>query len=280
MKNRRIAGIAATALLAGTLAGCAGTGGSAAGDENCTPEYEFDTISDGTLTVANVDLPPFTQSGEGGLEGVEGALMTKFAEESCVDLQIDVLTAAASIPAIQSGRADIGTGAFYRTAERAEVVEVTEPIYLDQMALMSTDGYVSVDDLEGKNVGTVDGYLWVEDLRGLLGDDMKVYNTAQNLYEDLKNGRIDIAVDSFGSGMYNLEDTDFQVEVVEPDDRVAASLEAAQIMFPIAPDNSSLTEAMDEFITQLRESGELGEILEENGLDASAADVGEARLIG
>jgi polar amino acid transport system substrate-binding protein len=118
----------------------------------------------------------------------------------------------------------------------------------------------------------------VADTKEFLGDDLKVYASSLNMYQDLRNGRLDVATDSYGSAAYTVGE-DFEVEVAEPFEQVAASLEGGQTTFPMTKDNQEMFEAFNEHIAEMHESGEMAEILEANGLDGSAAETGEPRLI-
>lgn len=266
-----------TACAGGGASGGAGGAGEAGGE--CTPKHEFSTIKDGELSVVLYDLPPFAKLEGGNVTGVDGDVVTAFAEENCLTISATSAATAANIPTVQSGRADVTIAAWYRTEQRAEIVLLSDPIYTDQMALISADGISDVNELEGMTVGTVDGYLWVEDMRNVLGDDLRVYPTTLNMNQDLEAGRIDVGIDSYGSAIYNNTEDKYQVQVVDSDERVAASQEAAQIAIPVAPGNQELVDAINAFIAEIREDGRLEQILIDNGLDPSAADTGEPRLI-
>lgn len=269
--------VAGVVLLTATLTACSADAGQI--DDDCTPTHEFSTIKDGALTVVLYDLPPYSKLSGNTVTGVDGDVITAFADEQCLTISGSAAATAANIPAVQAGRADVSIAAWYRTQARAEIVGLTEPIYLDQMAIISSSGASTVSELEGQVVGTVDGYLWTDDLRQILGENLRIYPTPLNLYQDLEAGRISLAVDSFGSATYNNDDGQYSVAVVEPDERVAASIEAAQIAIPVTPGNDELLAALNDFIEQIREDGRLGQILVDNGLDATAADTGPARLI-
>lgn len=271
-------GLALTVTASVALTGCApgGTGEVAA---DCTPKHEFTTISEGTLSVVLYDLPPFAKLDNGKVTGVDGDILTAFAAEECLTITATSAATSANIPTVQAGRADVSIAAWYRTQARSEIVLLTDPIYTDQMAIISKDGLSTITDLEGELVGTVDGYLWVEDMRAVLGDKLKVYPTTLNMNQDLQAGRISIGIDSYGSAVHNNTDGGFTVEVVQPDERVAASKEAAQICIPVAPGNEALATAINEFVAEIREDGRLAQMLVDNGLDASAAETGPARLI-
>ena len=130
----------------------------------------------------------------------------------------------------------------------------------------------SSDHFGGKKVGTVDGYLWVGDMKKFLGSSLKVYSTTLNMNQDLKAGRIEVGIDSFGSGKF--KNKNLKVEVAESHPAIGASQEDAQASFPIPQSNKKLLAAINEDIAELHKSGQMAKILAKNGLDASAADTG------
>lgn len=278
--NKRLALAATLVTSTALLSACASSGGGGSAAEDCSPAHEFSTMSEGKLTVSAYDLPPFTQVEGDKLVGVDGAILDEIAKMECLEVVVQSAAASAVIPAVQTGRADVAAANWYRTAERAEVVNLTDPIYTDQMALIGEDAPTEIPKLKGEKVGTVDGYLWVADLTKYMDKSLKIYNSPQNMYQDLESGRIDYAVDSFGSGVYNVKDDAVDVVVADKFDEVAASMEGAQSCFPLPKGNDAMLKAFNEDIAELRESGRLAEILVEHDLDASAAEPGEARLIG
>jgi polar amino acid transport system substrate-binding protein len=277
MKNHKTAVLAAVAVAATALTGCGGTASSAP-NADCKPAHTFPTVAEGKLTVVLYDLPPFSKLEGSKVTGVDGDIVNAIAGMECLTVSAKSVATAANIPTVQAGRADLSVAAWYRTASRAEIVNLTDPIYTDQMAIISKDGLADAEQLKGKAVGTVDGYLWVDDMKKLLGDSLKVYPTTLNMNQDLAAGRIDIGIDSYGSAQFNKKG-DFKVAVIKPHDAIAASKEAAQIGIPVPKENTELLAALNADLKTLRENGKLEEILKANGLDASAADTGAARLI-
>ncbi|WP_404430871.1 transporter substrate-binding domain-containing protein [Microbacterium lacus] len=268
---------AAATVVATVLAGCGAATATSNVTADCTPADTLTTITGGTLTVTLAALPPFVTADGSTVGGIDGEILTAFAEEQCLTVTGTPVATAAVIPAVQTGRSDVAAGSWWRSASRAEIVGLTGPIYLDQMAYISEEGFSSLSEMEGKPVGTVDGYLWTAEAKAYFGDALKVYKSTPDMYNDLTAGRIDVAMDSFGSGSFNAPD--FAVEVAEPDPAIGASLEAPQTTFPVSLDNPELLAALDSFIVAMREDGRLAEILEAHGLPASAADTGEPRLI-
>ncbi|MGC9538936.1 substrate-binding periplasmic protein [Streptomyces sp. UG1] len=283
MNSKFPAAMAAVTLLAvATLSGCGGESSTTTVGDGCKPKHEFKTMTEGTLSVVSFDIPPFSKVEGNDLTGVDGDILKAIAKVECLTLSVKAAGAAAVIPTAQAGRADLAAGDWYRTAERAKVLDLSDPIYLDDMALVSKEGVTTVPALksEGLTVGTVEGYLWVADLKDYLGSKLKTYASGVNCYQDLQAGRLDVCVDSYGSAVYTTKGKNLKVEKAEPFDQVAASVEAAQSTFPMPKGHEDMVKAVNEDIAALRSSGALAKILTKHGLEASSAEVGEPRLIG
>lgn len=256
---------------------------SAAFADDCTPAHDIKTVEEGYLTIAAPTFPPFSiPESSSEISGIDADIAKEIAARECLKVKVAAVEYATAIPYVVSGRADVAIGDYYRTEERSKVVNLSAPIYLDEMGIYSKDGISNISDLEGRKVGTVQGYLWVAELKELLGDDLNLYNNYVALYQDLGAGRIEIGVDGFAVGSAAQQDgalQGIQIKVAEPDDRVQASVESAQAGLPMSKDNPELLAAADAVIAELQESGRMVEILETYGMGASAADVGEPRLV-
>ncbi|WP_166791379.1 ABC transporter substrate-binding protein [Cryobacterium sp. Hh7] len=272
---------AAAALVVGIIASLAACSSSETADvaADCTPDHVFSTIESGTLTVGLTEIPPFSYTENGEATGIDVDIVNTFAEANCLTVNYEPLAYSAAVPSVESKRIDLTVGDWYRTAARAEIVNFSAPNYLDEFSVISESGITTVEGLIGNKVGTVDGYLWVDDLRTLLGSDLQVYPSSVELKQDIDAGRIDVGVDAYGTSLFNFSDSDYEITTVEPDERVLATVEAAQTGFPYTKDNTDMGVALDAVIAELHASGGMVEILESHGLPASAAEVGEPRLI-
>jgi len=255
----------------------------AARADDCKPAHKFQTIQPGKLTVGFYDAPPFsTADKDGNIGGTDADILKKIAAKECLEIVPVVVDPAATIQYVISGKADIAAGDWYRSVAREKVMGLSYPTYLDQMGIYSTTGVSKVDDLVGKTVGAVSGYIWVPGLQKLLGAQLKVYPNPVALAQDLAAGRIDIAVDSYGTGVYAQNKGGYQgiqIKVAEPDERVPASIEPPQANLPYTKGNEALGKALSADIEAMHKSGEMADILKANGLDPSGAKVGEPRLV-
>ncbi len=276
MKNGIICkGIVGAALLLGL--------GSAAFAQDCKPLHQFKTITPGTLTVAVTTLVPNSFMSESGkMTGIDGDIATEFAKRECLTVKPVAVEPAAAIQYVLSGQADITTGDWYRTAERAKAMNLSYPLYKDQMGLYSKTGINKVSDLIGKNVGTVQGYLWVSDAQKLLGSKLRLYPNSVNLHQDLVAGCIDVGIDGYSAGAYAVKKGQMKgikVEVAQPDPRIRATKEAAQAAFPYAKSATAFGAALDADIQAMHKDGTIAKIMKSYGLSASAADTGAPRLV-
>lgn len=273
----RVLAIGSITAFAVVLAGCAG-GGSSTVAADCEPAHEFTTITPGEITIASYDYAPATLIDGDGLTGMEGDLITAIAEMECLKLTVTSSGGAgAVIPSVQTGRADLGSGNWLRTTERAEIVYMSTPLWSDPQAIVSTTGLTS-DDLEGKRIGSVAGNLWNDSLQSWLGDDFVIYQDDEAVYSDLAAGRIDGLVASAASANFRFQDVPIDgatVIAVTPNPNVPEFEAVGQVMWPTSLDNPELSKALDENIEALRADGTIAEILEKYGIDPAVGEPGE-----
>ncbi len=113
--------------------------------QSCTPTHKIDQlVAPGKLTVAIYEYPPFSVTSGGEIGGVDGEMLKSIAQSACLNLSPVVVDPAATIQYVISGKADIAGGDWYRTAERAKVLGLSAPTYLDQMGIYSKDGVATV----------------------------------------------------------------------------------------------------------------------------------------
>lgn len=290
---RRLLAGAASAVLATTVLTACSPAPENTPSAACVPKHTFPTLKKGVLTVSTYALPPFsvlrnqelTPDGvpigdDGTLEGVDGDILAEIAANECLTLEINSTAAAAVLSTVRAGGADVGAANWYRTVERAKILDLTDPIYTDQLAIISADGTTDFSQLKGRRVATVLGYQYVADLRDYFGEGLVLFNSPLTMFNELKRGNIDAAIDTVGVGAEFVRDTALRVETAKPNEAIAASLEPGQSAFLVQQGKAELLAALNANIKELRTNGRLAEILEKYGLDPSAAEPGEPRLLG
>ena len=228
--------------------------------------------------------PPYGYESGGKLAGVDGAILNDIAAMECLKVKPVPVAAAAAIPDVQTGRADTTMGDWYRTVPRSKVVILGAPVYSDVMGLVSKSGLSKISELKGKTVGSVLGFLWDADLTKLLGGSMKLYPTDEAAYADLKAGRIQVVVDTPGASLFELKTEGmtgaYVFKQVAPDPAVAATVHAAQSMYPVNKNNPGLYAAMAADIAKLRANGTIAKVLSANGFPAASANPGPPAMLG
>lgn len=277
--TRAVPAALAALILAGALAAC--SGGSSSGGEkkppsNCKPKHAgVQTLKKGTLSVSTNASPPYSIKEGDSFAGVDDQILTKLAAMECLTLDEQAIAPAGLIANVQSKRVDAGAGGVYYTAQRAQILSLTAPMYRDGMALLSKDGLASLADLKGRKVGVIQGYLWNADLQKALGSgSVKVYQSSDGLMTDLKTGRVDAGVFTNAESSYRLGQPvgkGLKVATFKADKQVQASLAKSNVVLPLTKGNTSLTNALNADIKSLVTSGAVAKILAANGMSASLA---------
>jgi polar amino acid transport system substrate-binding protein len=274
---RVLAAGSAAGLLAISLTACGGTD-AASSSSDCKPAHEgLKTVTQGELTVASYDFAPATILNADNVTGMEGDLINEIAKLECLKVTVNSSGGAgAVISSVQTKRVDIGSGGWLRTKAREKIVYLSTPLWSDSQAVVSTKGVTS-ENLEGHVVGSTSGNLWNDSMTKWLGDKFKVYQDDESLFNDLKAGRIDAAMQSAIAGTYKLKQNPIegaQVVNVKPNPNVPEFASVGQVMLPSSLDNPAFGKALDEDIEKLRANGTIKKILEKYGIDASAGEPG------
>ena len=271
---------AAAGVLGLTLTGCSGGGGGGTDiADDCEPAHSgLSTVSDGELTVGISDMPPLViPEGEGGFDGLDADIIKGFAEAECLPINPVTVGATAAVTSVEQERVDTSLGGWSRTAERDEILALSDPMYLDGVIVAAPKEYSNWDEIEGLKIGAVQGYVVQGELEKAFPGQVTTYPEPTLLAEDLKSGRIDVAVDVSSSVNYYSDDA--TISVLEPDERLATTVEPIQTGLPFSKDNPELRDAFNDYIHELHDAGDMPELLEKWNIDPSMADVGEPRLI-
>ena len=280
-RPRAVAVVAMVGLSLGGLTACGSSqNSSTAVSKDCTPVVKgVKTVKKGVLSIAVAEYPPYVTNKGGNLGGVDGDILLEVAKELCLRPEVETQSFPAIIESVKNNSVDLTAGNWYINDQRKQVFDVSNPVYKDQMAVVSKDGVNTISALEGKSVGTTQGYLWVADMQKALGkNNVKLYATEDAAYQDVKVGRISAAVITYGAGSYLLKsnhDTSTKLEVLQPDPRVKSSVGVPRNAVLIHKGDTALLDGVNKIVSTLRSSGQLAKFLTDNGLPASAADVSD-----
>lgn len=266
MRTTFSAALATTAIaLSALLGACSSTSSNQVGAD-CKPESTFDTISKGTLSIVGPDYPPLFTNEQNKMGGVDGDVLAGFAKANCLNTKVQILPAAGVIEAVKGGQADVAAGGWFPTAERARVVNLSEPIYEDPNMLVGKNPSTNIDDYRGKRVGTTQGYLWTSELQKWAGDNAKLYASPDAVFQDLLAGRIDVAMMASNEAAYRLSkapaDAGLTAVRLTNTDEIPSTKLPAVTNLPSTKGNDALTAAINAYVEKIRADGTLGKILQ------------------
>lgn len=262
-----VAGAAAAALMALSLAGC--SGGSSAESHGASDAGSADK----TLTVAmELAYPPFETRDEAGEPyGISPAFMQKFADEYGYDLVIENTAFDGLIPALQTDKADAVMSSITITDERKAEVDFTDPYAVAQLAILANaqSGIASIDDLNqpDKTVAVK---------TGSTGDVYATKNltNAQIVRLADESACVTEVVQGRADGFLYDQLTIYRNNQANPD-----TTEAVFIPFQdpeywgiaVQKGNDELREQLNEFIAQCKADGTFDELTQEYLADEKAA---------
>lgn len=153
---------------------------------------DIKTLEPGKLAVAfNGDMPG-TEWVDGKLGGVDGEILQRIAERLKLQVTPAPMEWSAAIAATQGGRVDAMLGMMNWRQARAEVMDLSDPIYYTKATVAQREGqnWCKLADLEGQTIGTITGFAWVDELKAIKGTKLKLYDTSDAAMRDLVSGRI------------------------------------------------------------------------------------------
>lgn len=282
---KRTAAAVSAIVLAGMVSAC-GSDSSEKAPSDCTPKVEnIQTVSDGELTVGAIDIVPFSSYNNGEPEGIDESIISRIADENCLTIVWQQSTYADAVQSISSGVIDVAIGTIDATEERLQAVDFSASTYLDGMGLIAdkSKNVTTIPDLEEQStIGTIDGYLWVDELKAILGDKLSTYPSSVELKADFDAGRLDVAIDAYGTAVVEFEDDDnIQVALANenPDPRVSTIVQAPEAAFPYTKGNDTLGQALSDGIKEQRDDGTIVKLLTDAGLSESLAEVGDEQYV-
>ena len=161
-----------------------------------------DIISSGTLRCAVVlDFPPMGSRDESNNPiGFDVDYCNDLAKALGVTAEIVETPFPERIPALMSGRVDVGVASTSDTLERAKTVGMSIPYFAFEMAVTANEksGVKSFEDMKGKTVGATAGTyeaIWLEGKVKEWGEgEFRSYQNQADVFLALSQGQIDATV--------------------------------------------------------------------------------------
>lgn len=276
MKKKMIGMMLCAAMTAAMAAGCgskeetpaeapaaeAGEETPAAEDGEAAPAEtdaeESEAPAGGTLVMAtNAYFEPYEYYEGDQIVGIDAEMAAAVAEKLGMELQIEDMEFDSIIPAINSGKADIGVAGMTVTEDRLVNVNFTNPYTTATQVIIVQEGseIAGNDDLSGKTIGVqlgTTGDIFAEDVEGAT---IERYNKGMDAVQALANGIIDaVIIDNepakqFVSKAEGLKilDEEFVIE---------------EYAIAIAKDNEELLEKVNTALEELTADGTIQSIID------------------
>jgi polar amino acid transport system substrate-binding protein len=254
---RTLAGGAALALGL-SLAACGSDEGDSGGDSGSSAS-DLGTIEEGSLTVcSDIPYPPFDVMEGDTFTGFDGDLINEIAtgldhELVVQDSGFDGLQSGLSL---NSGQCDVVASAMTITEEREANLDFTDGYYDSEQSLLVPTGsdVASIDDLAGKKVGVQQGTTGKDYTEENAPEDTDVisFPSDAEMFSAIKAGQVDALLQDLPVNIEHAKTGDYEV--------VEQYSTGEEYGFAVKKDNTALLDALNEQLTELRDSGKYDEI--------------------
>ena len=251
-KIAKIAAFAMAALMAISAAGCSSTRSIA------------DIQKNGKLMMStNAEFEPFEYKDGGEVVGIDIEISQKIADAIGVELEVTDIAFDSLIPALQSGKADIVAAGMTADDERRKNVDFSESYFnASQAIIVTVDSEIAgPEDLEGKTVGVQLGTTGDQYCTNEKGDneytvgEVRRYSKGMEAVSDLMAGRIDaVVIDNFPAQKF-VENNADAIKVLD------TALTEEEYAIAVPKGSTELLDKVNEVIGEMKESGELDEIV-------------------
>ena len=233
---------------------------AAADTEGETAEAgEVTTVTEGILTMGtNAAFPPYEYYEEDTVVGIDAEIAQAIAEKLGLSLEIVDMDFNSIITAVQSGKVDVGIAGMTVEPDRLENVDFTDSYATGvQVVIVTEDSDIaSVDDLEGKLIGTQEGTTGWSYCSEDYGDDMVIpYTNGATAVQALLDGKVDCVVIDQQPALSFVEANE-GLKILETEYAVE------DYAIAVSKDNTALRDAINTALNELIEDGTVQGILD------------------
>ena len=201
------------------------------------------------VMATNAEFPPFEYYDGDEVVGIDAEFAAAIADKLGMDLKIEDMAFDSIIPAVQSGKADIGAAGMTVTEDRATQVDFSDSYYTGVQVIIVTDDsdITEPDDLKGKT-----GDIYSTDDFG--DDNVERFNKGMEAVQALQQGKIDaVIIDNQPAKTFVEENEGLKIletSYVEEDYALA-----------IKKGNDDLVKKVNDAIKELKEDGTFDKIV-------------------
>lgn len=222
-------------------------------DEGSTEEGKKEEL----VMATNAEFPPYEYYDGDEIVGIDAEFAAAIAEKLGMELKIEDMAFDSIIPAVQSGKADLGAAGMTVTDERKTQVDFSDTYYTGRQVIIVTEdsAIASPDDLEGKKIGVQQGTtgdIYTTDDYG--DENVDRYNKGMEAVQALQQGKVDAVV---------IDDQPAQTFVEENEGLKILETEYVEEDYALAlkKGNDELLQKVNDAIKALKEDGTFDEIV-------------------
>jgi len=214
-----------------------------------------------TYTVAtDANFKPFEYKDPdtGEMTGFDIELLKAIADEEGFNVDFKTMEFEGLLAGIKAGRYDIGMAGISITPDREKEMDFSNKYYDSGLILMvpKDSDIESVDDLDGKKVGTRQGSTSQDYLKDNTDAQVEAFPGIITAYMDVKNGRLD-------ASFYDLPNVKYFIQQQgEGELKTVGDVLEAQPYGIALPKGSDLTEKINSGLKAVKENGKYDEIFE------------------
>jgi ABC-type amino acid transport substrate-binding protein len=168
------------------------------GSAEASTEQEASADDDGILTMGtNAAFPPYEYYDGDTIVGIDPEIAALIADELGMELEIIDMDFSSIVTSVQTGKIDIGMAGMTVDPDRLENVNFSDSYATGvQVIIVPEDSDIaSVDDLEGKLIGTQEGTTGAQYCMDQYGNDAVIaYTNGATAVQALQQGKVDCVV--------------------------------------------------------------------------------------
>lgn len=225
--------------------------------ETAAPE-ETESGEGGKLIMAtNAEFPPYEYREGENIVGIDVEIATAIAESMGKELSIEDINFDAIIPAVTSGKADMGVAGMTVTEDRLKNVDFSDTYCkASQVIIVRKDDETvkTPDDLNNKTIGVqlgTTGDIYAGDIEGAT---VERYNKGFEAILSLKQNKVDAVVIDDQVAKSLTEANEDVMVIDEP-------FTEEEYAIAVKKGNTELLEQINKAIEELKDSGKLDEII-------------------
>ncbi|MDD6073439.1 MAG: basic amino acid ABC transporter substrate-binding protein [Clostridium sp.] len=272
MKKQFAALSMAAMMAAASLAGCsskpaetqapateAATEAASEAAETEAAETEAAAESKGTLVMAtNAEFPPYEFHDGGEIVGIDVEIAAAIAKEMGMDFEVEDIAFDSIIPEVQSGKADFGAAGMTVTEDRKQSVDFSDTYATATQVIIVKEDNTEIetpDDLVGKTIGVqlgTTGDIYASDIEDAT---IEQYNKGFEAVQALSQNKIDaVIIDGEPAKVFVSENEGLKI--------LDEAFTTEEYAICVKKGNTELLEDINTAIANLKESGELQEIVD------------------